>query len=307
MDTSKIQLVFKETKTLLKIIETSYLTSSNKLFDKIKAYLDIKAQQIINYHNPNLEFNINNININSNTNIFIFDYLPRYVFMVAYTLSNINHPYIIYFNMDDIFINVLIPIGKDYQQANTEDYINVISSITPFKPKKCSSKQTKKSVTKINTIIMNENNKVLLTAIHVLLINTIKTRTHGIIYSKFSILTCENMVLCKNKLIEIINMDIEDSEKHELYIKIQDYYRNLGIKLLQTYFTLLRSKDYIKAYDFLHGGHYKFNEYYGKTRLNTFFKNNKNNNNIIGHLEVFISLYKLLYMNIEKLSFFAVK
>ena len=48
MDTSKIQLVFKETKTLLKIIETSYLTSSNKLFDKIKAYLDIKAQQIKN-------------------------------------------------------------------------------------------------------------------------------------------------------------------------------------------------------------------------------------------------------------------
>jgi hypothetical protein len=50
---------------------------------------------------------------------------------------------------------------------------------------------------------MNENNKVLLTAIHVLLINTIKTRTHGIIYSKFSILTCENMVLCNDKMIKI--------------------------------------------------------------------------------------------------------
>ena len=133
MDTSKIQLVFKETKTLLKIIETSYLTSSNKLFDKIKAYLDIKAQQIINYHNPNLEFNINNININSNTNIFIFDYLPRYVFMVAYTLSHTNHPYLIYFNLDDTFINVLLPIGRDYQQANTEDYIHVINSITKNK------------------------------------------------------------------------------------------------------------------------------------------------------------------------------
>ena len=57
----------------------------------------------------------------------------------------------------------------------------------------------------------------------------------------------------------------------------------------------------------LQGGHSKFNEYYGKTRLNTFFKSSKNNNNIIGHLEVFISLYKLLYMNIEKLSLCGVK
>ena len=297
MDTSKIQLVFKETNKIKKILEQNKLPDTYTLTDKIKVYLDIKAQQIINYHNPYVGFNISNINVYSTKNIFILDYLPKYIFMVAYTLTNTNHPYVIYFNMDDIFINVLIPIGKDYQQANTEDYINVINSITPIKQKTYSSRHTKQL----------ETTKVLLTAIGILLVNTIKIRKYGIIYSKFSILTCANMVLCNDKMIKINKMDIDINEKHELYLKVQDYYRDLGIKLLQTYFTLLNSQDYIKAYDFLQGGHYKFNEYYGKTRLNTFFKNNKNNNNIIGHLEVFISLYKLLYMNIEKLSLCGVK
>jgi hypothetical protein len=46
--------------------------------------------------------------------------------MVAYTISHLNHPYLIYFNLDNTYINVLIPIGKDYKQADTQYYINVI-------------------------------------------------------------------------------------------------------------------------------------------------------------------------------------
>jgi hypothetical protein len=303
MDTSKIQLVFKENNKIEKIIEQSNLPTSYTLNDKIKAYLNSKASQIIKYHNPYLDFNINNINVNSNKNVFILDYLPRYVFMVAYTLSHINHPYLIYFNLDDKFINVLMPIGRDYQQSNTEDYINVINSILKINSQKTNSQ--KKTKTKTKHTSSNESNKeniknkALLTAIYVLLDNTIKTRKYGIIYSKFSILTCENMTLCLHKITEISKMNIQEYEKQNLYIKIQDYYRTIGIELLQNYFYLLEKKEYGKANDFLQGGHNKFSEYYGKTRLNTFFKNNKS---ILGHLEVFISLYELLHMTVMKLN-----
>ena len=315
MDTSKIKLVFKENKKIEKIIEQSGFPSSYTLNDKIKGYLNSKAQQIIKYHNPYLDFNINNINVNSTKNVFMLDHLPRYVFMVAYTLSHINHPYLIYFNLDDTFINVLLPIGRDYQQANTEDYINIIQSITSITKHTSHTSHTSKTKTKTKTmkktksktkIAMNEyheseSNASLLTAIYVLLDNTIKTRKYGIIYSKFSILTCENMTLCTHKMTDINKMNIQETEKQFLYIKVQDYYRTIGIELLQHYFNLLEKKEYGKASDFLHGGLTKFSEYYGKTRLNTFFKNNRS---ILGHLEVFISLYELLSMCIMKLNLF---
>ena len=221
--------------------------------------------------------------------------------MVAYTLSHTNHPYLIYFNLDDTFINVLIPIGREYQQANTEDYINVINSIVNNTSQKTTSqkksKTKKRDSNKSNK--KNTENIALLTAIYVLLDNTIKTRKYGILYSKYSILTCENMTLCLHKMIEISKMSLQEYEKQNLYMKYQDYYRSIGIELLKNYFYLLEKKEYGKANDFLQGGHNKFSEYYGKTRLNTFFKNNKS---ILGHLEVFISLYELFYMTMTKLN-----
>jgi hypothetical protein len=302
MDSNRIQLVFKENSKIEQIIEQSNFPTSYTLNDKIKAYLNSKATQIIKYHNPYLDFNITNINVNSNKNVFVLDYIPRYVFMVAYTLSHTNHPYLIYFNLDNKFINVLIPIGREYQQANTEDYINVINSIvnnnitSPTKTKSKTKKNSNSKTTKERT-----EKLALLTAIYVLLDNTIKTRKYGILYSKFSILTCENMTLCLHKITEISKMTLQEYEKQNLYIKVHDYYRTIGIELLQNYFYLLEKKEYGKANDFLQGGHTKFSEYYGKTRLNTFFKNNKS---ILGHLEVFISLYELLYMCMSKLNLF---
>ena len=51
MDTSKIQLVFKENSKIERILEQTQFPSSYTLNDKIKAYLNSKAQQIIKYHN----------------------------------------------------------------------------------------------------------------------------------------------------------------------------------------------------------------------------------------------------------------
>ena len=109
MSLDNIQLIFNENSKIEKVIENSNLPNTYTINDKIKAYLNIKATQIIKYHNPYNDFNINNININSNKNIFILPTLPNYVFMVAYTISHVNHPYLIFFNLDSKNINVLIP------------------------------------------------------------------------------------------------------------------------------------------------------------------------------------------------------
>lgn len=280
MDTSKIHITFQETMKIERLISNinSSGTASSNINDKIKIYLNTKAIQIIKYHNPYIDFNINNIN--TKNIIVTIPYLPGYVFMVAYTISHTNHPYLIYFNMDEKMIHVLIPIGKEYQQADTQDYINVINTISLTNTKK------------------NKPNIVLITAIYLLIENTINTRKYGIQYSKFSILTCENMTLCYNKLYDIMKMKINETEKNKLYKQTQDYYIKIGLELLNKYFTLLEQKNYSDAYDFLKGGKTNFNKYYGKTRLNTFFKNNKT---IIGHLEVFISLYELLHISRIKL------
>ena len=134
---------------------------------------------------------------------------------------------------------------------------------------------------------------MLLFSISLLLDETLKTRKLGILTSQFSILKCENMTLCINKVTEISKMKLSTNEKQTLYIKVQDYYMKQGIELLKKYFKLLYEKNYSEAYSFLKGGDSKFDKYYRKTRLNTFFKNNKI---IIGHLEIFISLYEFLHI-----------
>jgi hypothetical protein len=279
MDLNKIQIIFEESMKINKIIENIKLPNGiSSTNDKIKAYLNIKAEQIIKIHNPYLDFNVNNIH--TKNNIFVLDNMPKYVFMVAYTISHTNHPYFIYLNLDDKYINVLIPIGKDFKQATTQDYINVINSITNNKSQK------------------THNKNPLLVACYLFLKDTLKTRVDGILYSQYSILTCDNMTLCHNKMNEINKIKISENEYNKIYNQNQDYYMKIGIELLQRYFNLLENKNYSEAYELLKGGTSKFSKYYGKTRLNNFFKNNKK---LIGHLEVFISLYELLHMARMKL------
>ena len=108
MDLNKIQLTFKETMKIENIISQIKLSNgSSNINEKIKAYLNIKASQIIKYHNPYLDFNINNYNMYAQNSVLMLDYVPRYVFMIAYTITHLNHPYLIYFNLDDKYINVL--------------------------------------------------------------------------------------------------------------------------------------------------------------------------------------------------------
>ena len=272
MNLDKIQLTFKENDKLGTIIRTIPMYGlENTLNNKVKLYLTQKAEDIIRYHNPMMVLN------NNNKLFFVLPYLPNYYFMVAYTILNVNHPYLIYFNLNHTYINVLLPLGKDYGQVNINDYNELIKMLV------YSNSTTKNS----------KSNTVLLTAIYLLLNNTIEIRKNGILNSQFNILSCENIPVCVSKMNDISKMKLSESEKQGMYKKYNEHYLTLGFDLLKNYFRLLSTKKYSEAYSFLKGGNTIHNEYYKKRRLNNFFKNNKS---IIGHLEIFISLYEILHM-----------
>ena len=116
----------------------------------------------------------------------------------------------------------------------------------------------------------------------------IEHRRNTLLTSKeFSILHCDNMTGCVRETNKIYKMRISKSERDELISKEKIKYMNKGVKLISKYFELLDSKDYKEAFQLLRVNKGK---YFNKTRMNTFFKDNKQ---IIGHLQVFINLYKL--------------
>jgi hypothetical protein len=275
MNKNEILLTFIENEKISKLINS--INTSGTLNDKVKLYLNDKASKIIKYHNPNIDVN------HKQSKFIAYSQYPGFYFMIAYTLTHSNHPYLIYFNLDDKYVNVLIPIGKDYQQININEYIDIIQTININPINNKTKKQYKYNI---------NSPTILVLAIYSLLDETIIMRKTGLVDSKYSILTCDNMTLCINKATEINKMKISENEKQKLYKTIYDYYRKKGIELLQNYFKLLESKNYSEAYSFLKGGLVKFDKYYGKTRLNNFFKNNKT---IIGHLEIFISLYEIIH------------
>ena len=265
MQNNSIFFRYKESIKIEKAIKTINNTKSiynnhNLSYnEKIKTYMSLKAQQFLQYHNKNLEYN--------ESQIYTLNFLYRYIFLVFLTKTNLNHPYLLYINLDDYVLNFLIPIGKEQKQADINDYSDAI----------------------------NISNVYDLSAIYILLDKTIYIRKYATLNLKFNLLDCNNISNCIKKMHEINKKRISTNQKHELKIKYNEYYINKAIDILKKYFDMLENKDYEEAKLFLRGGgtgaHYK-SKYFGKVRLNTFFKNTKN---IIGHLEIFIVMYQLLH------------
>ena len=252
MNKAQIFFTFRETAKIESII--NQITETNEYSKKIELYMATKSQQFIKYHNKSLDVR--------QCQFYTMPYLPRYLFATVYTKTNTNHPYLLFFNLDDIFLTFLIPFGGDYKQADMRTYNGAI----------------------------NESNLVELTAILVLLEKTIYVRKLGIVDSKqFSLVSCSNISNCVKKMHEIDKLKVSAAEKQSLKNKYNEYYLYKAVEFLKYYFDLLDTKNFDEAMLFLKGGD---SEHFGKQRLNTFFKNNKS---IIGHLEIFISLYELYY------------
>ena len=262
MSQSQLFLRFKETIKIEKAIRNTHVESNN-YNEKIKSYMSLKAQQFLQYHNKNLEYN--------ESQIYTLQFLPRYIFLVFLTKTNLNHPYLLYVNLDSNMLNFLIPVGKEQKQVDISDYNDTIATCNSYD----------------------------LSAIYILLEKTIYIRKYATLNLKFNLLDCNNISNCIKKMHEIDKQKSSTNQKYELKKKYNAYYINKAIDILKKYFDMLEAKDYEEAKLFLKGdtSHYR-SKYFGKVRLNTFFKNTKN---IIGHLEIFIVLYELLHQARMKL------
>jgi len=259
MNKAQIFFQFRELVKIDSVI--NQIPQTNDYIKKIEIYMTTKSQQFIKYHNKNIDVKY--------CQFYTMPYLPRYIFATVYTKTNTNHPYLLFFNLDNIYITFLIPFGGDYKQADISTYLAAI----------------------------NESNLVELTAILVLLEKTIYIRKLGVVDSKqFSLINCSNITNCIKKIHEIDKQKISTLEKQSLKNKYNEYYLFKAIEFLKYYFNLLDNRNFNEALLFLKGGDSK---HFGKQRLNTFFKNNKS---IIGHLEIFISLYELYYTTKDKIT-----
>ena len=258
MNQSSIFLRFKETMKIEKAIKNTHVVNGNDNYnEKLKNYMTLQAIQFLQYHNKSLEYN--------ESQIYTLNFLPRYIFLVFLTKTNVNHPYLFYVNLDSNMLNFLIPLGKEKKQSDIDDYIDAI----------------------------NTSNTYDLSAIYILLDKTIYIRKYSTLNLRFNLLDCNNITNCIKKMREIDKQKISTTQKYVLKTKYNEYYINKAIDILKKYFDILDKKDYDEAHLFLKGGGFRYkSKYFGKERLNTFFKNTKN---IIGHLEIFIVMYELLH------------
>lgn len=256
MNKPNIFFRFKEPvklETIIKETKTTHSISNDN--SKIKEYMSSKAIQFINYHNKSLEI--------GEYQIYTLTALPRYLFLLILTKSNTNHPYLMFINLDDNILNFLLPIGKEKKQTDISEYLDALN--------KCTIPE--------------------LSAIYILVEKTIYIRQQGVINSKqFSLLNCNNITPCVKQKRIIEKKQMSPREKESIFNKYNELYLAKATELLKHYFKLLDNKEFEEAYLFLKGDNSK--KYFGKQRLNNFFKNTKA---IIGHLEIFIALYELFF------------
>ena len=250
---------FKEYDKISNVIQANFSS-------QLKTYLEAKCMAFLKYHNSKLAFK--EIQIFNMPNLS-----DKHYFGMCFTYTSTNHPYLVYINMDEPYIMFLIPFGGDKTHGTFQTFYYAIE----------------------------EADYIERTCIYLLLDKTIFIRKSGIIESKqFSLFNCSNIANCVKKMQEIDKMKVGKKDKYvnkdELKAKYNEYYMNKASGFLKYYFTLLDGKEYNEALLFLKG---KDSKYYGKERLNTFFKNTKI---IIGHLEVFIPLYELLHKTYSALQ-----
>lgn len=190
--------------------------------------------------------------------------LPKTIITIILTKSNTNHPYMVFSDMRTNIISFFIPFGNGNFQVEFP-YLE-------------------------NSIMNNELNKSEAYLLSLFFQQNILVRKNTMLkIDQFSLLNCKNISNCVKKMNEIKKMRINLIKKKELQNYYNQFYRDKAVKFLMKYFTLLDEQDYQEAFLFLRGERGK---YRGRERLNTFFKNSKQ---IVGHLQIFISLYKYMF------------
>lgn len=254
---------FKLETSIGKLYKRKYNTLPKKI--KTQKEIDLLGNIQISYatyylkkHNPTLDYKEHYSFIDP------FKYFPNVIITIMVTKTNTNHPYMIYTDITKNTIKFIIPFGNGAFQVDT-----------PYLDSAIANKELKK-VDYIMLFIFFQQN--------------ILVRKNTMIrIDQFSLLSCHNISNCTKKMNEINRMKISQVKKKALKEKYIAFYQDKAVKFLTKYFTMLEEKDYQEAFLFLRGERGK---YKGKERLNTFFKNSKN---LVGHLQVFINLYKYMF------------
>ena len=230
--------------------------------DKYGTILTSYALNFMKIHNPSLEY--------KEHYSFVSPLLPQDTLIsIIITKTNTNHPYMCFSNINSKIINFFIPFGNGVHQIDF-NYLDT-------------------------SIDNNELNSLEYALLYVFFEQNILIRKNTMLrIDQFSLLNCKNISNCIKKMNEIKKKRISLVKKKELQLHYQKYYQEKAFKFLMKYFNLLDSKEFNEAYLFLKGERGK---YFGKERLNTFFKNSKQ---IIGHLQIFITLYKYKFNLYQK-------
>jgi hypothetical protein len=184
---------------------------------------------------------------------------PNYFYLFIYTEPYNNHPFLLYGDVNNRHYMLYVPFGDKVGQIQTKTIENIIPYF----------------------------DKEQLTATMILINRTIFIRHKNIVQNpKYSLFNCENISPCRKEMNIINKLKITKQKKRELIKDAELKYSRQAREMLEIFFKLLRNYQFEEASQFLKGGP----KYFRKTRINTFFVNKKK---IIGHLEVFIYLYKL--------------
>ena len=211
------------------------------------------ASRLVKYHNPDLT--------PKKLEIVAHPKNAQWIYITVITSPNINHPYIVFVDTTSNIICILIPYGNEQKQAPMQEIPSIIPLCTPIEKY----------------------------ALYLALVKSIDLRKSAILESdQYSLLKCENISNCAKKMNEIKKLKISKEQKIEMIRECHSVYLEKAVAFLKRYFVLLANQDYLEAREFLKGDKGK---YFGKQRLNTFFKNSKS---IIGHLHIFIPLYQYL-------------
>lgn len=281
---------------------------NNEMVGYSKMSIPEKFQFITKLINDNIHNISKKINLTDN---IIFEKETPYkntIFFTAYTKPNYNHPIVGFISRNNMAnkITLIRPIGRKRHNLDMVLLGNYITLLN------IQIKQTlnNKNVNNIKTNVNIIQNNIILYAIYLSIIKSIIARKEEIIINPdYSLLHCYNMNACiikpsldikmkktKKQLLAEVRKgnkltlkSISTSTYGDLsndVINIIKTSRKNASKVLKRYFTYLETYDFNNAENMI-------------GTLTTTFKQKKKN---LGHLEIFIPLYKLIQIITNKVN-----
>tara|TARA_B110001469_G_scaffold700_1_gene829 strand:- start:298 stop:1134 length:837 start_codon:yes stop_codon:yes gene_type:complete len=199
----------------------------------------------------------------------------KHFFYNIVTNPQINHPFSLFGTYNDSIIYIMIPMGNSIGQFDISKIKKEISTLSPIKK----------------------------LGLYHLLKLTIKLReTNFVKYTKKDIYNCINISECDR---EVKSLKSKKLLTQDLYNKIQTKYATMVQKSIKNYFNLLKKGKYVIAKDYIINDNINILKKSKKSKsIRNKSKNIKkniclknllyNSKDIIGHLVIFIEVYKCI-------------